>query len=620
MIAPGDRKRKALEVSAVFDIETHDWDQFVLGAILWADGTYREYSWRGDGQRRMAEDLLLTQGTIWAHNGGLFDAKWLADQCLAIECPFDMIRSGSRIVRLKAGAGEFLDSYALAKISLADLSADLSEKKIATGLRCRCGEACGGYCSIKRRMPDREWRLLRRYLRQDCEALLASLLRLEDWASQPDVDLDLSATVGASAWRSARRTLELPDAELTWGQHRFARRAYFGGRVEVFKPQSTSGHEYDVCSMYPWALSRIAVPWGTARTVWTSRAERALSDAIAGDGAAIVRATVEVPECHIPPLPIRRHDRIWYPHGRFTGTWTALELALAMAVGVQVEPIQALVWRETRRPFAPWIARLFMLREEAPGGKKGPIGTFCKFLANSLTGKFGANPVGERIVTRPEDDVLTCECEERGTVGFSCDGSCGAYRALDKAGLIYAVTRWHLSAECHVAWAAHITSAARVEWHRQATSKAGGMDCVYCDTDSLFCERARTRRIGSALGHWEWKGQYAAFECHAPKLYRYRRGERWAVKAKGLELPKIRRDDPLADDRLDDVWAQIAAGISLPSRGIWGLSKGAASGVFFKKKEDAARKVSRGYGDRVLESGATTTRARSFKEIKEAVG
>ena len=623
---PGDRKRKPLECQAVFDIETSNWDTFVLGAILWADGTYREYSWRGEGQLRMAEDLLLTPGTLWAHNGGLFDAKWLADRCLELECPFDMVRSGSRIVRLKAGACEVLDSFALAKVSLADLSADLSEKKIATGLKCRpksrggCGEDCGGYCAIKRRMPDREWRLLRRYLRRDCEALMASLKRLEEWAAAPSVDLDLSATVGASAWRSARRTLELPDAELTWGQHRFARKAYFGGRVEVFRPRSDAGHEYDVCQMYPWALRSIRVPWGPARNVWLGKASKALDRAIAGKGAAIVKATVVVPECHLPPLPLRRHDRIWYPTGRFVGVWTSIELARAIECGVQVEPTQALVWDETEKPFAPWIDKLHELREGAPGGKKGPLGTFCKFLANSLTGKFGAKPVGQRIVTRPED-MLTCECEGRGQPGFSCDGSCGAFVPLDKAGQICAVTRWHLSPECHVAWSAHITSAARVEWHRMALSKAGGWDCVYCDTDSLFCERERTRRIGSLLGQWEWKGAYEAFECEAPKLYRYRRAERWNVKAKGLELPKVRASDPLRGDRLDDTWAAITSGVAMPSRGIWGLSKGAASGQFFKRRpESDGRQVSQGWGDRVLEPGASVTRARSFAEIVREVG
>jgi hypothetical protein len=598
----------------VFDIETEDWDRFVVGGILWGDGTYRSYSWRGDEQPRMACDLLSTPGTIWAHNGGLFDAKWLLDWCLRLEVPFQVTPSGPRIVRLKAGACEVLDSFALTKISLADLSQGLKLHKVATGLPCVCKEDCGGYCSIKRRMPDNLWRRLLSYLRRDCESLFAALEKLEEWAAKPEVDLDLTATVGGAAFRSAQRKLDFPDASLTWGQHMFARRSYFGGRTQEFRPLSDRGFEYDVVSMYPSQLAKTAVPWGTPGQLWAAKATRAFDRRAPG----CYMANVCVPAMHLPPLPIRRDNRIWYPTGRFAGVWTTVELAYAEGLGVEVDVVQALVWPESRKPFGPWIRRLFALREGAPGGKSGPIGTTVKFLLNSLTGKFGSKPISAAIVSRP-DDLRPCQCSGRGLPGFACDGACGAYRPMDEAGQICKALRWHLGPECHVEWSAFLTSAARVEWHREATSVNDGWDLVYCDTDSMFCERPRTRHVGEKLGSWEFKGKYEKFECRAPKTYSYWREGKCKVRAKGIALPRIRKDDPLSSDRHSDAWAMIVNEIALPKPGIIGLAKGAKEGVFFRR-ETMARTAKVGYGDRILEPGSEVTRARTFAEVLNEVG
>lgn len=598
-------ERKGIEVQAVFDIETSEWDQFVVGAILWADGTYREFWWRSEEE--LAKAILLTPGAVWAHNGGLFDAKWLMDLCLKLDVPFVARRAGGRVVALEAGACTVYDSFALSHVKLSDLSAGLAEHKIETGLPCKCGEDCGGYCAIRRDMPAELRRKLSLYLRRDCEALLASLVRLEEWAASATVDLDLRATVGSSAYRTAKRSLELPDAALSWSDHAFARRAYFGGRVHVFRPLSELCQEYDVVQMYPWALSQTWLPWGEPERVYARQAARAYES----DRCAIVFARVDVPDCHVPPLPVRADDRIWYPTGRFQGTWTAAELRYAEHLGVEVEPIQALVWEERRRPFAGWIDRLHELRVGAPGGKGGPLGTFCKFVANSMIGKFGTKPRGQVVEADPED-VKPCTCGP----GARCSGECGAHVAINEDFRIYSKTTLRLGPECHVEWAAHCLTTARIEWHRQAISGGnGGFDLCYCDTDSLYCEAPRTRRIGSKFGNWEHKGPAHHFEALAPKLYKYDRDDRLVVKSKGVTAPKISKDDPLADDRRADFWAALCAGADIPRVGIWGLSRGAKAGQFFRK-ETGARSAKQGFGDRILEAGSKYTRACTIEEVR----
>jgi len=604
---------REIAIDAVFDIETQEWDKFVVGGLLYADGTYREYAWgkrrrslgMAGGERALVEAILAVKGTVWAHNGGAFDAKWLCDWIVRLGIPgAELIRSGSRIVRLKVGECTVLDSYALVKISLADFGAsdDGAPQKQKTGLPCVCGGDCAGYCSIRRGMSDAHWRALRRYLRADCASLFASLRRLQEWARAEE--LDLGATVGSSAYRHARRTLALPDADLRWGEHGFVRRAYFGGRVQVFRPESEAGWEYDVVSMYPSRLAFCGVPVGGHRQLVGRQAVAAF----ARDEPGAYACRVAVPECHVPPLPFRHLDRVAYPWGTFVGTWMLSELRRAIECGVTVEPVQAIVWERREPIFRPWIDRLFALRAGAPGGRKGPLGTFLKFYLNSLTGKFGARPEGSKIrFLTGDEDIKPCQCRDPGR----CDGRCGAGLPLDDAGRIVEEKHYRLGPECHVEWSAQLTAEARAEWHRQACSggPAGELALVYCDTDSLYSERELVRAIGSELGQWECGGPYAGFEARAPKVYKCVQGEKIKLRAKGISVP--RTADPV---RLAATWSAIQAGEAMPSHGIVGLMRGAAGGRMFRR-DDSARHVQRGFGDRILEPGARWTRAPHVSEV-----
>lgn len=590
-------KRSDISVAAVFDIETSDWTQFVVGGMQHADGRYYEFGWHDE--ETFVNELLDVAGDVWSHNGGAFDIKWLLDHCIKRGLSPAIASAGARIVSMRVGKARFLDSKALSKLTLKEFTDGLGVMKQRLGIPCihkpDCDSECQGYCAISRDMYPQLYKRLTTYLQADCESLYLALMRLKEFAATND--LDLSITVGASAWKCAKRWLDLPTAQLSPADHEFMRRTYFGGRVQLFRPESESGRECDVNSMYPSRLRECAVPLSEPERR-QGRLARLAYDA-GCEGAYC--ATVNVPESHLPPLPFRTKNRVAYPWGEFCGAWTRPELAYAESLGVKIlEMDEALVFPDSGIVFAEWVDRMFSLRMAAPGGKSGPLGTFIKYDLNSFTGKLGSRPDHEKVVVNP-DEIIVCPG------GYCCDAcewgdccrECGAFIPLSETSPIYSVSEWRLAACAHVEWASYLTSEARIEWHKQATSIDLGWDMVYGDTDSCFSESPRTRRMGKECGEWEDKGAYSNFRGIAPKLYSFERAKETIVKAKGLRLPKDGKQ----------ALAAIQPGAPLVGKaGVIGFRRGARQGTFFIANT-LSRRVGRGFGDRILGPGQNVTRA-----------
>jgi hypothetical protein len=607
------RERSDIRIDAVFDIETQDWTKFVCGGVYYADGTYEAYDYKREEDYF---DALMkvrgpngTMGNVWSHNGGRFDIKWALDWAIQRRISCSAVSAGSNIICATIGDVRFLDSKALTKISLDELTKGASVAKEKLGLECvgrgnGCQEEpgeCRGYCSIRRDMPRKLLRRLHEYLRADCVSLYTALQRIREYAAENDLDLGMS--VGSSAWKNARRLLELPRAKLCVSDHMFSRAAYFGGRVQIFRPWALRGYEYDVNSMYPSRLAYKALPIGPPRRVMAKDAGRAF-----GRFPGFYRASVYVPPMHVPPLPVRIGNRICYPTGRITGTWAAPELAYAMERGAKVREFEeALIFPFEKVIFRPWVDRLFALRSAAIGwdgkpDKKGPLGIWLKYYLNSLTGKFGSRPDTERVVIAPSIEEIeehACVCPAWMLDNGKC--RCGAWQQLDDAGNIYAEPRFRIQPCGHIEWAAYLTAEARVEWQRQATAINDGLDLCYGDTDSVFVTGPRTENIGPELGKWELSSEWENFEAFAPKVYRVETAKGLKVKAKGMRLPKAPEAAELA----------IRSGVAMGKSAVIGFRAGARRGKFFAA-DTATRRVNVGYGDRILDG--QVTRAPTYRE------
>ena len=395
--------------AAVYDIETENWTTYVTGAIRYMD-TGETFITRDPDV--LFNSLLAIEGDVWAHNGGKYDHLWFLDLCRQRGIKASVSMAGSRVTRVQIGKLCLRDSYALVPMGLAKAASIVGgATKTSTGLECTCGSDCGGYCSIKVGMSERNYHALEEYLENDCKVLASVLSTV--WAYADGHSIDLRGTVGGSAWNTAKDELDLPDARWDRGSDYYlARAGYYGGRCEVYQMSAAEIYRYDIHSSYPAALSRLELPVGDYRVVSSREASGAFRERYPG----IYGMELFIPRMDIPPLPVRskRTGRVCWPWGDVVGHWTELELRYGLHRGVQVRSFgPAIIWEEREAVLKPWVDRVWALRGEAtsPGLQK-----WVKFLANSLTGKLAQDP---------EFDIFTVGDNPKACNGgdHECDGT-----------------------------------------------------------------------------------------------------------------------------------------------------------------------------------------------------
>lgn len=582
---------RRIAVDGVFDIETSKWDQFLCGGMLDRSGSYFAVKWRREND--LVDKLLSENGNWLAHAGGRFDFSWLLTHAVRRGIPCRVQMAGSRVIYAKLGRLTLSDSYALVPMSLEKFTAGMGVEKAPYPLPCLTSEHgpyCRGFCRFKRDMPAADLAKVMDYMELDCRSLYAALTHLQEWAS--DHQLDLGPTIGGSAWRHAQRFMDLPNCELSRGEAAFVRRAYYGGRTQVFRPLVSLCHEADVVSMYPNALHKLSLPFGQPKL----RLERPAACAFEREEAGIYQADIEVAEEFIPPLPVRTKERIAYPYGLLRGTWTGLELQYAVERGARVRRVRSsLTWHHSANAFAPWVDHLFTLRREA--GKKTPIGEFLKTFSNSITGKLGQQPEGRTLYTTEDGKPHNIHHEPIGP---------------------FFEQKTHLLHPCsHPEWAALLTSYSRVLWHRMATID-GAEDMVYGDTDSTFTLNKRGG-LGDGLGQFEDKGEAEDFDCIAPKFYRFRRGGRTVIRSKGI--------GSVTDPEFDEISRDGARAFSREGvRGLAGAARRSSAALAggaepqLLQATTLTRRVTRGYGDRlyVADAHGGHTRARHVGDFEIA--
>lgn len=621
-MAAKEAARRGIEISWFFDIETENWDSFVLGALIGADGTFEIYD--HTKEKIFAKRLISLTGTLWSWNGGRYDTLWLLDHASRLGTKLRVFASSARVTLVQRGdkkerrRGEGLeirDAAALVPMSLAKAAELGRRSKLPTGFACTCGLSCGGYCRIKRSMSPEDKKTLAVYLRGDCEAGLAALQEVERYARAND--MDLRGTIGASSWSTAQRRWKLPKAIWSTRHYKLADAARFGGRTEVFRPTSKKGRRFDINAAYIAALASLELPIGEPHELAGGPAKRALERGDEG----VYQVNVTVQPCHVPPLPYRDpKGRVHFPVGSLSGTWTGIELRHAISVGVEIKEIgTALVWKKKSpilRPFSNWIWKLRAATgckaKDADAYAKS-LGTFDKFVGNSLTGKLGQKPEADEIeIGLKEDRIIACPggkwcsgtyCHPPGSdatkpcCDHHCTGACGRWEPLDREGKIWSKPIWRIAENAHVHWNAYLTAHTRVTLHRQLTADGdGGRSRVYTDTDSLYTEGdAPILDAGPELGQWLHEGAYVDFAALAPKTYRYVDPETGIETVRSKGIPGA-------------TWNLLSSGKNCPvDRGVNQFRTGARRGNLFERKKMTRRVNADGvlFGSRTIDGPVT---------------
>lgn len=547
-----------LVCDGVLDLETQDWDQYVLGGLLL--DSEDESSWLATRDpEEMIDALFRARGTIWTWNGGKYDDLWLLEGLRERGEPAEITLAGQRITSLRFRNVHVRDAMGLWPTALAKAAKLVGLSKSEVGFPCECPRGCGGYCAIRRDMAPAKFKLLESYLRNDCEITLGTVRGMIAFAREHGIIL--RGTVGSSAWATIRDWTGIPKA--TWEHPRLyyqARAGYFGGRCQVFQSRASKGYRYDRNSAYPAALVNTAVPMGEPHWCESDRASIAFDRGLPG----IYTAQVVVPHAWIPPLPWRSpEERVCYPTGPIRGSWSGNELRYAVECGTRIAAFgPSLVWLDEGTPIAPYMERLFDLRIKL--GKESPGGAWLKWLLNAPTGKLAQDPEGEAALLWPETEPRACP-GERPCSREKCSKRCRAWTPLDRAGALWSVPRWRIPESGYVHWAATLTADARIALHRQLV--AGPDDAVYCDTDSCYAVGERGG-VGTELGEWAFEGEFADAEDEetgevipgwlalAPKTYAYRDAKgKMSIRAKGIPgideegFAKLGRGEHVVEER-----------------------------------------------------------------------
>lgn len=406
---------------------------------------------------------------IYAHNCAYDLGNLVADNLDAL----DTTMVGGRLISARVGRFSFVDSFNLWPMSLKKLGEAFELEKLETGSMA----------------TDRD------YVYRDCEILHRAMSFVWDFTREIGLS-HCPPTLGGLCVKTWKHW----GGENIHDSHELAKKAYYGGRVELFKQKSQTPNVCytDINSLYPYCMLN---EFPTALEPWTE-------DRLPRFGVADV--TVKVPKSDYPPLPYRDEDgRIRYPYGKFRGCWTIAELMDLVEHGGEIVKIHDMLGTDDgHRPYDTFVRRLYQMRLDSTSEAEK---LFFKLLMNNLYGRLGTSGVISRTVWQNErnrDDGVPY----------------GDKVLVDYAMPLSEETNW-----CH---AAYITAYARLELLRYLRL-IGPERMIYCDTDScIFDSPDRTIPfpIGKQLGQMKLEGWESSAEAWCPKNYRY--GSKY--KAKGV--------------------------------------------------------------------------------------
>ena len=511
-LCPGKKLRFLF---GTYDIETESIEDLTFRMIGFYDG--KEYSCFRDLGRFFSH--VLTQNfsgwRFFAHFAGRFDVHYLWDWLRVNSASGyqvkEFVMAGSCVIAFTIERGRFhwrfVDSYRLLPAPLRDLTHDfdVEHKKLA--------------------FDPSSWI----YNRNDCEGLYEVL---DKFFSAYGVASETAASHAIRVFRKdfLKNPILIPPSYA----ENLARKAYTGGRAEVFRWDRAEVTEYDVNSLYPWAMLA-PVP---TEYLCSSRNLPDSDDSRIG----FYEAEITYPDVYLPALPFRT-DRLYFPTGHFSGHYSSSELRLAVTDGAAVRIIKGVLFR-SEPILRDYVMALHAekMRAEASGDMARRYIT--KLLLNSCYGKFGETRYKECYVKDPGTAFLRGNCDL--PYHIDCKHGPPVWPVAD-SGMVWFHRR---SQAPHILpqIAAAVTARAR---ERQVGFLRSCPRVWYTDTDSVFtdCEI----EAGGELGELARKrsGEFQAFR---PKEYEL--SGKYKVKGVPVTVTNPKTGEKTEDYRLAVLYLQ----------------------------------------------------------------
>jgi len=487
-------KSKPLKPFSVCDIESRNWIEFLI--IGHFDGKrFRHF----DNLKDFFEYCFShDHDTIFAHFGGIFDFLFLLNHALGdskyrLE---SIIPRGSGILCFTLEKGKrritFRDSSALLPFSLRRITESFGVNHVKQTIN---------YTKIKKVTPK-----LIEYLKHDCVGLHESLEKFYEG------DLIKKAgqkfTIASQALQVFRTFLKNPIPQCPGVADKFVRRAYAGGRTEIFKPYFNSKSKklycYDVNSLYPFQMAEHEYPLKF----------EGFSTKLDLKRMGFVEATVFVPEDTYIPLLWKKEGKFIFPVGTFSGIWATCELNEAIKNGAKIlSSGKCAYFSNGGKIFSEFVEHLYFLRKNS---KSEVEKTTIKLILNSLYGRMGLNL---------EREGLELDHGQTGVI---------PHFELKIGEKIVQFVKKDIELESfsNVAIAAWVTAKARIHGHRIMSKMH--REIYYTDTDSFFT----TKKMPTSNALGELKLEYTSRKACFLLPKTYKAGNKIAMK--GFDKKKIK--------------------------------------------------------------------------------
>ena len=289
-----------------------------------------------------------------------------------------------------------------------------------------------------------------------------------------------------------------------WDDHNSnAGKAYYGGRVQCFVELGKNigkMRSVDRNSMFPAEMYFQEYP-NIEDVKRCNGNERILRELLATP-SRLIWADLTLIAGDAPrflPNIDKEGRRVWnLPE--FNGWLAEPEIQHALDLGWKVKRVGKIHHAGVLRPFVNYVEKFYNMRKEY---KKNGDGRqlFCKLMLNSLYGKFGQRPTGERV----DQDHRISDIMDKDNWVDICD--LNFYDADGDLPYMVKHSKLRTPRNQWYGFAAFITSYARVNLNKVIL--LAGDEVIYCDTDSVhYLESAHERMMseldmGGELGQWE---------------------------------------------------------------------------------------------------------------------
>lgn len=292
------------------------------------------------------------------------------------------------------------------------------------------------------------------------------------------------------------------------------RSAYIGGRVECFRLGEQSGGPFvslDVNSMYPFVMKIMEYPWELVE--FNGHLDIKLYPDILKSHCIIAEVEIDTPE---PAFALKVKGKTIYPIGKFPCFLCSTGLKYALERGYIKRVIQSAIYRKANL-FSEYVDYIYQVRTGYKNSGNKVMELLCKYMQNSLYGKFG-----EKKVIREEYDLETGRDYFREEILNIDTGELTIITNLMNKQIV----QYHdqEGENAFPAITAHITENARfVLW--EIINGIGRTRVLYCDTDSVKIRKKHINLIDwpldkSQLGALKVEDTSERLYIGGPKNYR----------------------------------------------------------------------------------------------------